>query len=249
MSLGAAAQLSTDPQHAAAYFGRASDNREQQAIALFNLADAQRSGTTPTLPKHSTSSPWNWTTLSSTSSACSIWRCYTRSVVTMPTRSTFARCVGVCRERMQGATTHCPAYTLAIALLGLGEPESAPAAFESALKVNASADPVEAALLDIDVLQRSRSPIAGVELVLVRLKRALGEAVRLSTEEGSKRRAMVPGHRSHCADCRRAGTGKAGLLARKYAVVLFSRHPTLLAAPTAGEWAPEKQGFWQLRRT
>ena len=33
-------------------------------------------------------------------------------------------------------------------------------------------------LLDIGVLQRSRSPIAGVEPVLARLKRAIGEAAR-----------------------------------------------------------------------
>ncbi|MCM8595652.1 MAG: tetratricopeptide repeat protein [Candidatus Accumulibacter sp.] len=182
-NMGVAAQLAGNTQRAASCHWRASElavevgGREQQAIALFNLADSQHSqgDLDAAEPLYRQALELDEPFIDFKCLLGLAMLCGERGQDS-EAHETFARCVEVCRERLQGATTHYPAYALAIALLGLGKPDQALAAFADALRVNASPGAIDAALLDIGVLQRGRSPIAGVEQVRERLRRALPAA-------------------------------------------------------------------------
>ena len=88
-------------------------------------------------------------------------------------RALFERCIDRCRERMSAGASSYLAFTLALALLGRGEVEQALQAFSAALQIDHSPGAIQAALMDIEVLQRSRSPVAGVDAAVALLRRAL----------------------------------------------------------------------------
>ncbi|WP_374692608.1 tetratricopeptide repeat protein, partial [Accumulibacter sp.] len=182
-AMGGAAQLAGDMQRAASCQRRASElagaaGGQQQAIALFNLADSLHSqGDLKAAEPLYRQALELGEPFAEFKCLLGLAMLYGERGQDSEAYETFARCVEVCRERLQEATTHYPAYTLAIALLGVGEPGQALAAFEDALGVNASPAVIEAALLDIGVLQRGRSPIAGVEEARERLRRSLPAAL------------------------------------------------------------------------